>query len=48
MTVEISQAQFIPPRRDSAHHREVIVEVHQLQFPYQVVDVKLSRNDECL
>ena len=27
---------------------EKIVEVHQLQFSYQVVDVELSRNDECL
>ena len=24
------------------------IEVHQLQFSYQVVDVQLSRNDECL
>ena len=27
---------------------EKIVEVHQLQFSYQVVNVRLSRNDECL
>ena len=27
---------------------EKIVEVHQLQFSYQVVDVQLSRNGECL
>ena len=27
---------------------EKIVEVQQLQFSYQVVDVQLSRNDECL
>ena len=26
---------------------EKTVEVHQLQFSYQVVDVELSRNDEC-
>ena len=47
MTVEISQTQFMPPRSDSADHREKIVEVHQLQCSYQVVDVQLSRNDEC-
>ena len=27
---------------------EKTVEVHQLQFSYQVVDVQLSRIDECL
>ena len=27
---------------------EETVEVHQLQLSYQVVDVQLSRNDECL
>ena len=27
---------------------EKIVEVHQLQFLYQVVDVQLTRHDECL
>ena len=27
---------------------EKTVEVHQLQFSYQVVDVQLSRNDGCL
>ena len=27
---------------------EKTVEVHQLQFSYQAVDVQLSRNDECL
>ena len=27
---------------------ENIVEVHQLQFSYLLVEVQLSRNDECL
>ena len=27
---------------------EKIVVVHHLRFSYQVVDVELSRNDECL
>ena len=27
---------------------EKIVEVHQLQFSYHVVDVQSSRNDRCL
>ena len=44
MIVEISRAQFMPPRGDSDDHREDCEE-HQFQFSYQVVDVQSSRNE---
>ena len=38
----------VPNIQMSVEKVEKIVEVHQLQFLYQVVDVQLSRTDECL
>ena len=36
----------VPNIQMSVEKVEKIVEVHQLQFSYQVVDVQMSRNEE--